>query len=667
MRNDVLYKHILTGVLILLLPVVVLTGFIQTSILKRMKESYVYQLENQVMYHVNDMEQVFFSLDSVTTNIAYSDEFDFQSDLKDVNGVRAVLKELHGYTINNVFIKELMLWQEGDDYLYLSSGSTCRMDNLYKLYPAFSQIRLDDALEGHDGNMKYFFVDDQICCTSLYKSGKRTFLIFLLDLKDFDAVENFFVFDKQGELLFSTDIEEDLQGKVSSYAPVQGYLDIMLEKEARNYVQYYGEELVYANFLKIQMAYCCIVGAVLLCGVFLIYLGAKNNFIPILRHKQEVTDSAQFSLLYKVLKGKYTKEEFQTMIEMNHLSNLNGEFFFMIVFLLPNHDAADKNEQIESIFQRYLKGYLLELPEGKKYVYLGSIGQTEVKEYNQFAHMVWKEMEQELETEVSFSVGALFERIEEIQQVFLRTALALELKFARGNSCCIDSEQLFDDEMIEGFWPKRLIDQMLLNIRLANINEVDKTLDEFNRHIKTSKMPLIYSKGICYDLIMQLVDLAYSIGIFEGSERPSYSMILHQNDTVDELTDKIHNIANNICLGIMEKKNQEKDGETMDFDRFIEENALLEKFSVQYMADYFEMSASKLCNVYKKQTGNTIIERVTQIRMEAAEKLLLDTEHNYTLNEIVEKIGYNNTSSFIRKFKSIYGVTPGQYVKAKIC
>lgn len=142
-------------------------------------------------------------------------------------------------------------------------------------------------------------------------------------------------------------------------------------------------------------------------------------------------------------------------------------------------------------------------------------------------------------------------------------------------------------------------------------------------------------------------------------------MILNQSDTVDELTEKIRNIARNICFGIMEKKKQDSEEDTMDMEQFIKDHGLQENFSVQYMADYFSMSASKLSNVYKKKTGNTIMEHVTQIRMAMAEQLLLSEDPVYTVNEIVEKIGYNNTSSFIRKFKSIYGVTPGQYVKAK--
>ena len=45
------------------------------------------------------------------------------------------------------------------------------------------------------------------------------------------------------------------------------------------------------------------------------------------------------------------------------------------------------------------------------------------------------------------------------------------------------------------------------------------------------------------------------------------------------------------------------------------------------------------------------------------EAIRLMLEENCTIGDTVLKVGYLNTSSFIRKFKSIYGLTPGQYVK----
>jgi AraC-like DNA-binding protein len=43
-------------------------------------------------------------------------------------------------------------------------------------------------------------------------------------------------------------------------------------------------------------------------------------------------------------------------------------------------------------------------------------------------------------------------------------------------------------------------------------------------------------------------------------------------------------------------------------------------------------------------------------------KELLSTS-NFTVNEIAIKLGYFQTSSFIKKFRSIEGTTPGEYRK----
>lgn len=149
----------MTGVLILLLPVIVLTGFIQTKILGQIKDSYIYQLENQVMYNVNDMEQIFYSLDTVTADMVYNEKMYTRNDLKDVSASWNLLRELHGYTISNAFIKELIFWYEGDDYVYLSSGSSYRKDSLYKLYPFFKEHPVEDVIEAKGSNVKYYFAD----------------------------------------------------------------------------------------------------------------------------------------------------------------------------------------------------------------------------------------------------------------------------------------------------------------------------------------------------------------------------------------------------------------------------------------------------------------------------------------------------------------------------
>jgi AraC-like DNA-binding protein len=82
-------------------------------------------------------------------------------------------------------------------------------------------------------------------------------------------------------------------------------------------------------------------------------------------------------------------------------------------------------------------------------------------------------------------------------------------------------------------------------------------------------------------------------------------------------------------------------------------------FSVQEMADHFNMSLNYLSSYFKEQTGQNIICYLTELRIEKAKQLLLSSD--LAIKNVAECSGYFNVSSFIRRFKQIMGVTPGEY------
>ncbi|GMQ57511.1 hypothetical protein AN1V17_19060 [Vallitalea sediminicola] len=49
------------------------------------------------------------------------------------------------------------------------------------------------------------------------------------------------------------------------------------------------------------------------------------------------------------------------------------------------------------------------------------------------------------------------------------------------------------------------------------------------------------------------------------------------------------------------------------------------------------------------------------MKIEKAKDLLVSTK--MTINQIAEEVGYNNVTSFIRRFKQLIGTTPGRYRK----
>lgn len=63
--------------------------------------------------------------------------------------------------------------------------------------------------------------------------------------------------------------------------------------------------------------------------------------------------------------------------------------------------------------------------------------------------------------------------------------------------------------------------------------------------------------------------------------------------------------------------------------------------------------------VFRQETGINFGEYVTQYRIDMAKKWL--KESDMKIIEIAERLQYNNSANFIRSFRKLVGMTPGQY------
>lgn len=82
-------------------------------------------------------------------------------------------------------------------------------------------------------------------------------------------------------------------------------------------------------------------------------------------------------------------------------------------------------------------------------------------------------------------------------------------------------------------------------------------------------------------------------------------------------------------------------------------------FSIQDAAERLGISSSYLSQYFKQQTGETLTGYVADLRIRKACSLLETT--TMPLQMVSESVGYYNLNSFIRRFKQITGVTPGEY------
>lgn len=81
--------------------------------------------------------------------------------------------------------------------------------------------------------------------------------------------------------------------------------------------------------------------------------------------------------------------------------------------------------------------------------------------------------------------------------------------------------------------------------------------------------------------------------------------------------------------------------------------------TLEDVAKQSHLSVSRLAHLFKEQVGITVIEYLTNIRINQAKQQLLISNKNCT--QICFGVGYNNQSYFTRIFKQISGMTPRQF------
>lgn len=125
----------------------------------------------------------------------------------------------------------------------------------------------------------------------------------------------------------------------------------------------------------------------------------------------------------------------------------------------------------------------------------------------------------------------------------------------------------------------------------------------------------------------------------------------------EEFMDWLLELHDKINTQLDANKNKQKIQKAVSY---IKEN-YFNDLNMAVVSNYISMNYSLFSYSFKQYTGSNFVNYLKNIRMEEAKKLLAGTD--LRVNEISQKVGYDNDKHFMKIFKTSCGVSPSEYRK----
>ena len=205
------------------------------------------------------------------------------------------------------------------------------------------------------------------------------------------------------------------------------------------------------------------------------------------------------------------------------------------------------------------------------------------------------------------------------------------------------------------------LDSIPIIVSLApQISNEDNIQNEFAVSLHKLLFSLGYegtvSGGGIYDDLID-IDNAYmeALGLLDQYGSVPEKTLIYSQFTAKE-------IQHDQSAIVQPKSNSENHSPGIKFEalkEYLDTNFSDLNLSLDQVAGLFNISPFQLSRDFKKNYNINFVDYISFLRIGKAKHLLAETDTK--IKEIVEKVGYHDVANFIRKFRIIEGITPGQY------
>ncbi len=196
-------------------------------------------------------------------------------------------------------------------------------------------------------------------------------------------------------------------------------------------------------------------------------------------------------------------------------------------------------------------------------------------------------------------------------------------------------------------------------LKTGNSTSVLNYTNEFFAFLENNNLPLNKAKGFFFELLINAKNITTEIDTeFSDKDFDNIFQLLSDENDYSNLRVFISKKLIEYSMVIKSAKEKKKNPIIQKITDYIDNN-LSENLTLDNLAQITNVSSFYLSKLFKEEKNTTLINYISDKRLEKACELLDKTD--LSIKEITSKIGYNDQNYFSRIFKNKFGIAPSEY------
>lgn len=232
----------------------------------------------------------------------------------------------------------------------------------------------------------------------------------------------------------------------------------------------------------------------------------------------------------------------------------------------------------------------------------------------------------------------------------------------------ITKEDLFEREGYTYYYPLEFEKNIISYI---TNNDFDKALQIVRMILDKNLVEMQLSKAAQTELKFALVGtIKRLLQTFKKTEAELFGegsilyLELSACKTSEEISEKFYEIFSAIRCFAEEAFDTSNYTLIDQIEAYIQENYYREEMSLFFLAEQFNLTSGYISRIFKKYRDVNFKDYLSACRIQKATEILEMTP-DIRVADLAQQVGYDNVQRFVRNFKKLKNVSPGEYKKQK--